>query len=250
MFNFSPFQNSKFRLPSLRRTAFFFDFDGMLIPLESDEHLGGKGFKEHCLLLRQLKALCSDALAIISRFPVNHVERFLQGIAYAVVGENGDAIRFHPGGGIEKANVPQIPPYLMSHIRKSIAHMHGVFLEHIEGGIMLRYIASPEHAEELHKLAQEWVDETKGKFRLDAGDMAWIISPVGIDKGYGISRVMENAPFKGRIPVFVGRNGNNEDAIETTSQFDGVNLRVPTDFPTAATFWSWLDSVVETHTQK
>ncbi|WP_373322096.1 trehalose-phosphatase [Acetobacter oeni] len=228
---------------ALSQVAFLLDFDGTLVDIASSPEsvVVPSGLKESLLRLRQA---CGDALAVISGRPVTQIDEFLGDIPFAVAGEHGIAVRHRPGGPIERAALPPVPGEWLREAQGLVASLPGTRLERKIGGFVLHYRAAPEAEAELRRVAEAWVAPTNGQFHVQAAKMAWEIRPAGIDKGYAVHLLMENAPFAGRRPVFVGDDVTDEDGMKAAVSLGGLGLRIPADFATPASFRAWLASLV------
>lgn len=227
----------------LGRVAFLFDFDGTLVDIAAspDAVVVPPGLKETLLALREATG---DALAIISGRSVDQIDAFLGDVPFAVAGEHGIAIRHRPGGPIERAALPSVPSQWVVEAQELVASLPGTRLERKVGGFVLHYRGAPETEALLRKAAEAWVKEEDGRFHVQAAKMAWEVRPFGVDKGYAVNLLMENAPFVGRRPVFVGDDVTDEDAIKAAIRLGGAGLRIPVDFPTPSVFRGWLNSLV------
>lgn len=227
----------------LSRVAFLLDFDGTLVDIAPtpEDVVVVPGLKETLLRLR---AACGDALAVISGRPVSQIDEMLPDIPFAVAGEHGIAIRHRPGGPVERAALPPVPSDWIHQAQELVASLPGTRLERKVGGFVLHYRAAPEAGEQLRRAAEAWVEPTGGKFHIQAAKMAWEIRPAGVDKGYAVRLLMEDAPFAGRLPVFVGDDVTDEDGMKAAVSLGGAGFRIPVDFPTPASFRAWLTSLV------
>lgn len=227
----------------LGQVAFLLDFDGTLVDIAPtpESVVVPPGLKETLLALREATG---DALAIISGRSVDQIDAFLGDVPFAVAGEHGIAIRHRPGGPIERAALPSVPSKWVIEAQELVASLPGTRLERKVGGFVLHYRGAPEAEGQLRKAAEAWVKEEGGKFHIQAAKMAWEIRPAGVDKGYAVELLMENAPFAGRKPVFVGDDVTDEDAIKAAVRLGGIGLRIPVDFPTPSVFRGWLASLV------
>jgi trehalose 6-phosphate phosphatase len=47
-----------------------------------------------------------------------------------------------------------------------------------------------------------------------------------VDKGTAVSQYLGEAPFRGRRPVFVGDDANDEHAFAAVNEADGITIKV------------------------
>ena len=56
--------------------------------------------------------------------------------------------------------------------------------------------------------------------------MVFEIKPAGRDKGTAVLAFMDSAPFRGRVPVFVGDDATDEYALSVVYGLGGVAVKV------------------------
>ncbi|NLI26612.1 MAG: trehalose-phosphatase [Acetobacter sp.] len=238
---------SPHRLPPLTQTAFLLDFDGTLVDIAPtpDAVIVADELKTTLLNLRQE---CGDALAIISGRPISQIDHFLPDIPFAIAGEHGATIRHRPDGPIERVSLPPFPLSWFNEAEELTGAWKGAHVERKEGGFVLHYRGAPEAGPVLQKVAQKWIASTPDLFSLQPAKMAWEIRPTGVDKGRAVRKLMETPPFADRIPVFVGDDVTDEDAIREIIRFKGIAFRIPADFPTPAALRRWLQKTANGET--
>ena len=113
-------QDFRFHLPPLNETAFLLDFDGTLVDIAPtpESVVVPNGLLDS---LRRLREACGDALAVVSGRPIDQIDHFLGDVPFAVAGEHGVAIRHRPGGPIERAALPTLPPEWLAQARDLLA---------------------------------------------------------------------------------------------------------------------------------
>ena len=52
------------------------------------------------------------------------------------------------------------------------------------------------------------------------------IKPAGIDKGTAVAEYLAEPPFKGRRPVFIGDDLNDEHGFAEVNALDGISIKV------------------------
>src|SRR5271169_2429806 len=96
-------------LPPLQRAALLLDLDGTLLDLAPtpDSVVVPPGLPD---VLRTLRRLLDDALAIVTGRPVETVDHLLGDAVFAVAGEHGGAVRRAPTEMLERPPLPLPPP--------------------------------------------------------------------------------------------------------------------------------------------
>lgn len=228
---------------SPEHTAFLFDFDGTLVDIAPtpDSVVVEPGLIETLVKLRDL---CGGALAIVTGRPIEQVDHFLPGVPTAVCGEHGVAIRRHPGDPITRCTLPEVPPAWLADAERLVAAWPGSGIERKRAGFVLHYRGAPEAGSSMEAAARSWL-EGQSAFQLHPAKMAWEIRPAGIDKGNAVRALMEEAPFAGRRPIFVGDDVTDMDGIRAAESVGGRGFRIPEDFPTPHAFRMWLRHYAE-----
>ena len=225
-------------LPDFQRTALLLDVDGTLIDIapRPDLVVVPPGLLD---ALRSLRGSLGGALAVISGRPVEQVDLLLDGAPYAVAGEHGGAVRHAPDEPIDRPALPTPPQdWLAAAERLAQAH-RGVLLEHKARGFVIHYRAVPELGPMLRDAVAAILGGTQD-FALLAAHMAWEVRPRGTDKGVAVAALMQRPPLQGRIPLFIGDDVTDEDAMAKARELGGAGLRVDASFGTANDVRAWL----------
>ncbi len=232
-------------IPRSREAAFLLDFDGTLVDIAPTPEAVTVPHGLPAVLLR-LRALCGDALAVISGRPIAQIDHFLPGVPFAVAGEHGIAIRHAPDEPVVRAELPALPPH-WSEAADRLAEAHpGTVVERKQAGLVLHYRAAADAAGPLRAAALAWIDAGPAGFHMQPAKMAWEIKPDGIDKETAVRAVMARPPFAGRRPVYVGDDVTDEDGIRGAEALGGAGYRIPRDFDDPVAFRAWLAWLAET----
>ena len=186
-----------------------------------------------------LRARLGDAVAVVSGRPVAQVDALLCDAAYAVAGEHGAALRPSPGAAVLRPALPAVPADWRIRAGQAVAAHPGALLEDKAHGLVLHFRRAPQAGPDLHQAALNLLDGNHG-FTLVAAHMAWEIRPAGIDKGGALAAIMARAPFAGRLPVYLGDDVTDEDAILAARARGGMGLRVAEAFGAPADVRAWL----------
>lgn len=189
--------------------------------------------------LEALKLRLGGALAIITGRPVAQVDALLPGVAYAVAGEHGGALRAAPGAALARASFPAVPEGWLKRARMVIGAHPGALLETKANGVALHFRKRPTAGPALRDLAERLVGELPSHAVLE-GSMVWEVRPRGIDKGGAVRKLMARAPFAGRVPLFVGDDVTDVDAILAVRALGGIGLLVDEVFGSPQGVRDWL----------
>ncbi len=230
-------------LPPPDRAALLLDIDGTLLDFAPgpDQVVVPPSLPG---TLRALRARLGDALALISGRPVEEVDALFPGVAYAVAGEHGGALRPAPGAALLRPDLPSPPAAWRAAAESLVAAHPGALLEPKARGFVLHYrnapTAGPALAAGLRALIADAPD-----FAVLEANMAWELRPHGADKGTALGTVMRAPPFAGRLPVFIGDDVTDRDAIEAARAQGGVGLWVHEAFGDPAGVRAWLARAAE-----
>jgi trehalose 6-phosphate phosphatase len=230
-------------LPPFRRAALLLDMDGTLIDLAPTPEavIVAPGLPE---ALTTLRDLLGGALAIVTGRPIETVDRLLGNAPGAVAGEHGGAIRHHPGGVIERPDLPSPPPAWLESAETLVRSFPGALLERKPRGFALHYRQAPE-AREVFQTALNALIATSGRFELHPAHMLWEVRPIGADKGSAVAALMRQAPFAGRLPIFIGDDVTDEDGMRECRKRSGAGYRVDDVFGDPAGVRAWLHHSAE-----
>lgn len=218
--------------------ALLLDLDGTLIDFAPtpDAVVVPPGLTE---ALAALRDRLGGALAIVTGRPVAEVDGLLPGIAHAIAGEHGGAVRAAPGAALERPEFPPIPEAWLTRARMIVGAHPGTLLERKANGVTLHFRKRPSAGPALRDLAERLVAELPSHAML-AGSMVWEVRPRGIDKGRALVALMQIPPFAGRTPLFVGDDVTDDDAIRAARALGGIGLRVDEVFGTPQGVRDWL----------
>ena len=212
-------------------SALYLDFDGTLVELASTPD------RVECApsllpLLATLHQLLDGALAIITGRRLESVDPFLAPLTLCGAGLHGAQIRLQSSAqDIERA--PPEMRRLAAELATHFTRVPGVLIEDKGGAVALHYRLAPERADEcqglMRRLAAAYgLDTIMGHCVIEA-------RPAGINKGLGLHRLSEAPPFFGRVPIFVGDDTTDEDAILVAQALGGSGIRVGSQ-PSAAQY--------------
>ncbi|PKO83188.1 MAG: trehalose-phosphatase [Betaproteobacteria bacterium HGW-Betaproteobacteria-11] len=212
-------------LPAARPDwAFFLDVDGTLI--EFADSPGAVHVDDALLgLVARLHRTCGGALALISGRCLTDLEQRLGSVRIPLAGQHGLERRDAGGRRHAHATPAAQKRELRQRLDSLVAQHPGLLLEDKGLTLALHYRQAPQLAAWLHRLLGRLIEQTEG-LQLQKGKRVLEIKPAGFDKGSAIAEFMAEAPFHGRIPVFIGDDVTDEDGFARVNLLGGHSIKV------------------------
>ncbi|MGC0801712.1 trehalose-phosphatase [Pantoea agglomerans] len=214
------------RYPTLSggQYAFFFDVDGTLAAIQSRPE--AVYIPEQVIAqLQQLSALSQGALALVSGRPIEQLDALAAPWYGPAAGVHG-AERRDAEGNLQRISLPvEVEQSLRTELQDAMASWPGTQLEVKGMAFALHYRQAMQHEQDVMRLAEQSVKRFPG-LALQPGKCVVEIKPAGIDKGAAISDFMQQPPFAGRTPVFIGDDLTDEKGFLAVNARQGVSIKV------------------------
>ncbi|HEY4092865.1 MAG TPA: trehalose-phosphatase [Luteibacter sp.] len=232
-----------------QRSALFLDADGTLLPFAEDPE---DVALPHGLLatLDALHDALGGALALVSGRPIEGLDRIFQRPGWAAAGQHGLERRAADG------NLTLMPvdsdelARLREAVHSAARALPGLRVEDKSWSVALHWREHPEHGPTVERLAPAIAAMFPG-FELQPGNHVCEFKPRGMDKGVAVATFLEEAPFQGRHPVYLGDDLTDEHAFVVVNARGGMSVRIGARTPSYAAFTlsspadvhAWLDKV-------
>jgi len=204
--------------------AFFFDVDGTLAAIQSRPE--AVFIPEQVVdQLQQLSALSQGALALVSGRPIEQLDALAAPWRGPAAGVHG-AERRDADGEMQRISLPvEVEQELRTELQNAMALWPGTQLEIKGMAFALHYRQAMQHEQDVMRLAEQSVKRFPG-LALQPGKCVVEIKPLGIDKGAAIRDFMQQVPFAGRIPVFIGDDLTDEKGFLAVNAMQGISIKV------------------------
>ena len=224
------------------QTALFIDIDGTLLEIAPRPELV-RVPPELPSLLARLAAQRGGALALVSGRRIADIDRLFHPWHGAAAGVHGaerrrtDGTLSIAGDSPRDRDAAAALDRLRPALRQFVQNAPGVLLEDKGETVALHYRQAPEREGELRALAERLVRYESEWLRLIAGKMVFELQPRHRGKDGAIAAFMDEAPFRGRAPVFLGDDTTDEDGFAEVNRRGGLSIRAgPPSAATAARY--------------
>jgi trehalose 6-phosphate phosphatase len=232
-----------------RDWALFLDVDGTLLHIA--ETPAGVEVNDHLRqILARLAPLFGRAVALISGRPIAELDRLFAPLVLPAAGLHG-LERRDAAGRVRRLGDPAWLDGLRPALGAFASGHPGVILEDKRRALALHYRRAPQAEAAARRLVAEVTESQQERFRVVDGKMVLEIKPRLADKGAAVAAFLEEPPFEGRRPVFIGDDVTDEDAFAVVNRLGGHSVRVGDApetrasyrLPNVNTVVTWLESL-------
>ncbi|MFN6982112.1 MAG: trehalose-phosphatase [Brevundimonas sp.] len=229
--------------------ALFLDMDGVLAPMAPTPD-GVGPVARRTAALKAVEARLAGRVAIVSGRTIAEIDRISDHALTSASGVHGLERRLKDGSisrGAPDAGVA----VALADFRAFAADRPGVIVEDKGVSAGLHYRQAPDQTDAAKALAKRLQVETG--LSLQPGHMVLELKTPGADKGTAVTDFMQDAPFKGAVPVMLGDDLTDEHGFEAAAALGGYGVLVGPERETAARYrlddvdavLTWLEAVAK-----
>jgi trehalose 6-phosphate phosphatase len=233
--------------PLSANAAFFIDFDGTLVAIAPRPDLVHVE-PEVLQVLERLSERFDHAVAVITGRPLATVDGFLAPLKLPVAAEHGSIRRDAQGHVHADTHSIEAVKGVAARLEPLVEANPGLLLERKQTSVALHYRQRPELGAACKDAVEKAVVGTTGLAVLP-GKMVFEVRPQGLDKGTAVKAFLDEPPFKGRTPVYMGDDVTDEDAFAAVNALGGITIKID-DGDTQAQYrtdraglFAWLESL-------
>lgn len=232
----------------LTGASLFLDFDGTLVEIAETPDAVRVDDRLRALIQR-LSERMNGRVAIVTGRPIDAILEFFGELPVAIAGSHG--LEHRSASGV-RHGVPR--PAGLDEIEREMRafaeQWPGALIETKPFGIGLHYRRNPD-AEPAARALAAALAERHG-LHLQTGKMVAELRATGGDKASAIGALLQEAPFAGTIPVFIGDDDTDEPGFRFAAQAGGAGIlvgdRTRTDaryaLPGVAETLGWLEAAL------
>jgi trehalose 6-phosphate phosphatase len=211
--------------PFARNWAFFLDLDGTLLDIAETPEAVDPG-REEIDLLKKLASAADGAIALISGRSLRRIDELFSPLMLPAAGQHGAERRDAQGRRHRhRFSVKALKP-VAGGIRSFAARHQGLVFEDKGASLALHYRLAPQLAEAAHAALREAAEPLGEAVEVQGGKMVVELKPAGCDKGKAIGEFMQEPPYAGRIPVFLGDDVTDEYGFRVINRLGGHSVKV------------------------
>ena len=203
--------------------AYFFDIDGTLLDI-ADSPEGVRLDRDVRALIEAVYRFSGGAVALISGRAIRDVDELFHAHLPAA-GQHGTERR-DAAGRVTRNAAPVALDEAYERLRGAVAVHAGLLLEHKGLSLALHYRRAPALGGYAHRLMRSVLPGLQGAFCIQSGKRVVELRPAGQNKGAAVREFMQEDPFRGRAPVFVGDDRTDEHGFQMVNELRGYSVKV------------------------
>lgn len=208
-----------------KRDALLLDLDGTLVDIAStpDAVRTPPGLVDD---LTRVRRRLGGALAVVSGRPISVIDDLLRPFRAVAAGIHGAEIRAAENGPVKRLHVAR--PSDEVHRRLSaLGRLPGVVVEDKGPAVAVHFRRNPAAGAEIVEAIRAILrDHPAEGLSALPGKAVIEVKPVSVNKGAAVTAIMENAPFAGRRPIYIGDDVTDEAAFAVVSRAAGRGYAV------------------------
>lgn len=218
-----------------RSLALFLDVDGTLLELAAapDAVRVPAALRNTLELASQRE---SGALALVSGRTLDDLDQLFAPSRFPACCQHGFERR-DARGSVTRAGVDhRVLEPVRDWLRAWLDKRDNLMLEEKTTALALHYRRAPHLQSKARKIMEEAAAALAPHYQLCAGKCVYELVPACCSIRAALESFMSEAPFAGRVPVFVGDDATDEQGFDAVNALGGYSIRVGRDIHSAARF--------------
>ena len=237
--------------PSLE-WCLFLDVDGTLIEL-TDSPLATFADDELKSLLREVAERLGGAAALVSGRSIEYLDALFSPLRLPAAGLHGVERRKASGAMHGASFVDRQLDRARAAVKELVEAHPGTSIEDKGRTVAVHFRMAPEAESSVREALIAIAKPLGSNYHIQDGNMVFEIKPRGFTKATAIKAFMQEPPFSGRRPVFIGDDLTDQDGFTMVEEQGGLSIavgdRVRGQFrlENAAAVRGWLEGIAALH---
>lgn len=214
--------------------ALFLDVDGTLLELAARPQAVSvpQELRER---LRTLSLVSGGAVALVSGRRIADLDALFAPLTLPSAGLHGFEHRGASGAYGTRSLPSATALETAREAMLQVARQHaGLMVEDKKFALALHYRGAPQLEQTVLEAMRDIGARVVEELDLQRGKMVVELRPAGATKGKAVAAFLEESPFAGRLPVFIGDDLTDEPAFELVNRRGGLSVVVSATRPSAA----------------
>lgn len=204
--------------------ALFLDVDGTILHLRETPD-GVERNDRVCRILESIEQRLAGAVALVSGRRIDDLDELFRPNRFPAAGLHG--LERRDAKGVRHAKFgPETLDALRAPLRDLARVRRGVIVEDKSSALAVHYRRAPEQAGAIRAEVADLVGRAAGDLHVIHGKLVSEIKPRDADKGSAIRDFMDESPFLGHVPVFIGDDTTDEDGFAYVNTRQGHAIHV------------------------
>jgi trehalose 6-phosphate phosphatase len=237
-------------VPHGTNCCLFLDIDGTLLEFAPtpDQVRVDEPLRD---LLRCLERACDGAVALVSGRAIVDIDDLFEPLYLAAAGVHGCERRDALGHWRRESGNTESLGDLRERLAEQLRPLDGVWIEDKGCAFAIHFRRAPQLESPLRGALIRMGPLLPTHLEILDGDRVIEIKPRGHNKATAIEAFMREAPFAGRMPVFIGDDHTDQDALDAVRRMNGLAIGVGDRrvcewrLPHPAAVRGWLESFLQ-----
>lgn len=206
------------------RVALFLDIDGTLSDLEATP---SEAFiPEATLQALETIQRYHGAVALVSGRSIASIDAMCGGRRFAASGQHGLEMRLGDAIVTRMGSEEAFAPFVRQMEAELAGKWDGLVIEKKGLSVAAHYRRCPEVGSHILHVMERIAAAHPGQIDVQTGKCVVELKQSGSSKGTAIQKMMQDALFKGRMPVFAGDDVTDEAGFATAQQLGGAGIKI------------------------
>ena len=210
--------------PSLE-WCLFLDVDGTLLEL-TDSPFDTRADTELKVLLGEVAERLGGAVALVSGRSIEYLDALFAPLRLPAAGLHGVERRKASGVMHGASFVDSQLDRARVALNALVKTYPGTLLEDKGRTVAVHFRMAPQFEANVRDTVVAVASQLSGNYHIQEGNMMFEIKPRGFTKDSAIKAFMQEPPFSGRKPVFVGDDLTDQDAFKAVEDLGGISIAV------------------------